>query len=146
MDEFVSALREMVGIDCGSYSPDGVNRIAGLCEERFRTEGWSVERHRHDPERGEERLGDVVVGRLAGPGGPRVLLIGHMDTVFPDGTAAERPFRMESDRATGPGVVDMKDGLLAGFFAVRALVESGMGGFGSIAYVCNPDEEVGSPF
>ena len=56
------------------------------------------------------------------PGGPRVLLIGHMDTVFDPGTAAERPFRIEDGIAYGPGVTDMKSGLLAGLYALKALV------------------------
>lgn len=145
-DEFVDALREMVDVDCGSFTPDGVNRIADLCEARFRERGWSVERRRHEPAEGEQQLGDLVVGRLAGAGGPRVLLIGHTDTVFDPGTAAERPFRIDGDRALGPGVSDMKGGLLMGFFAVEVLQEAGFDGFGGITYACNPDEEIGSPW
>ena len=144
--EFVDELREMVDVDCGSFTVDGVNRIADLCEARFAAGGWTVERRRHEPAGGEEPLGDVVVGRLEGEGGSRLLLIGHMDTVFPEGTAAERPFRVEDGRAFGPGVIDMKSGLLAGFFAVGALREAGFRSFGRITYVCNPDEEIGSPF
>jgi glutamate carboxypeptidase len=146
LDEYVGALRAMVDVDCGSFTPDGVNAIADLCEERFRAGGWRVERHRHAPEAGGGRLGDIVVGHLAGEGGARLLLIGHMDTVFPEGTAAERPFHVDGDRATGPGAIDMKSGLLAGFFAVEALQQAGFGEFGRISYVCNPDEEIGSPF
>jgi len=69
-----------------------------------------------------------------------------MDTVFPDGTAAARPFRLDGDRALGPGVSDMKGGLLAGFYAVTLLQKTGFDHFDSITYVCNPDEEIGSPF
>ena len=72
--------------------------------------------------------------------------MGHMDTVFDEGTAAERPFRVEGDIARGPGVSDMKGGLLTGFPAVEALQEAGFDAFGRITYVCNPDEEIGSPF
>jgi glutamate carboxypeptidase len=143
---FVDALKEMVNIDCGSFSPVGVNRIADLCEERFSAGGWDVERQPHRPEEGEEQLGDLLIGQLRGPGGPRLMLLGHMDTVFSDGTAEERPFHIGGDRAFGPGVSDMKSGLLAGFFAVEALQEIGEADFGSITYVCNPDEEIGSPF
>ena len=145
-DEFVDALREMVDVDCGSYTPEGVNAIADLCQERFERAGWSVERMRHQPADGEERLGDLVIGRLGGSGRTRVLMIGHTDTVFDPGTAAERPFRVEGDRALGPGVTDMKGGLLTGFFAVEALQEAGFDGFGSITYINNPDEEIGSPW
>jgi glutamate carboxypeptidase len=144
-DEFLDALRAMVNLDCGSFSPTGVNRIADLCEERFAASGWEVDR-RPGAVEGGKQLGDLLIGRLPGPGGPRVLLLSHMDTVFSEGTAQERPFRIEGDRGFGPGVSDMKSGLLAGFFAVDALQTIGDGEFGSITYICNPDEEIGSPF
>jgi glutamate carboxypeptidase len=145
-EAFVDALRQMVNVDCGSYSPAGVNVIADMCAERFGSGGWAVERIPHRAAEGEEQLGDLIVGRLSGSGGPRVLMIGHTDTVFDVGTVAERPFHVEGSRALGPGVSDMKGGLLTGFFAVEALQEAGFDGFGALTYVCNPDEEIGSPF
>jgi glutamate carboxypeptidase len=145
-DEFVAALEQMVNVDCGSFTPEGVNEIADLCQARFEAGDWKVERMIHEPAEGEARLGDLVVGRLEGSGGPRVLMVGHMDTVFDPGTVAERPFRTEGDRAFGPGVSDMKGGLLTGFFAIEALQEAGFDGFGRITYICNPDEEIGSPW
>jgi glutamate carboxypeptidase len=145
-DDYVEALRAMVDVDCGTFTPDGVNAVAEMCEARFRSAGWNVERRTHEPAPGEPKLGDIVIGRLAGDGGPRVLLVGHTDTVFPEGTASERPFRVADGKAVGPGVSDMKGGLLAGFFAVEALQELGSLSFGSVTYVCNPDEEIGSPF
>jgi glutamate carboxypeptidase len=144
--DFVEDLQTMVDIDCGSYTASGVNAIADLCERRFRAGGWSVDRTAHAPERNEPQLGDLVVGRLDGAGGPRILLVGHMDTVFDEGTVAERPFRIADGIAYGPGVSDMKGGLLAGFAAVEALQEAGFDRFGHITYVCNPDEEIGSVF
>jgi glutamate carboxypeptidase len=145
-EEFVSALERMVNVDCGSYTPGGVNEIADLCAERFSSRGWTVERTAHDPASGERRLGDLVIGRLEGGGGPRLLLIGHTDTVFDPGTVAERPFRIQDERALGPGVSDMKGGLLLGFFAVEVLQDAGFDAFERITYVCNPDEEIGSPW
>jgi len=145
-DDVVEALEELVNVDSGSYTPDGVNHIVDLCEARFRTHGWSVERIPHRPAEDERQLGDLLIGRLDGSGGPRVLMIGHTDTVFDPGTAAERPFRVDGGRALGPGVSDMKGGLLAGFVAVEVLQEAGFDGFGRITYVNNPDEEIGSPF
>ncbi len=144
-DAFVAELEQMVNVDCGSYTPDGVNEVADLCEARMREHGWSVERRVHTPEGDQPQLGDLVIGTLGGGGGPNVLLVGHMDTVFDEGTVAERPFRIEGDLARGPGVSDMKGGLLTGFHAVAALQDAGFDGFGRITYVCNPDEEIGSP-
>ena len=145
-DDYLDRLELMVGVDCGSYSPEGVNRIGDLCSSAFREHGWSVERRAHEPAAGEPQLGDLVIGTLRGSGGKRMLLIGHMDTVFDDGTAAARPFRVQGDRAFGPGVSDMKGGLLAGLHAIYALRDAGFDGFERITYVCNPDEEIGSPF
>ncbi len=145
-DDYVEALEELVNIDSGSYTPQGVNRVVDLCEARFRSHGWTVERIPHRPAEGEPQLGDLLVGRLEGAGGPRVLMIGHTDTVFDPGTAAERPFRVDGSRATGPGVSDMKGGLLLGFVAIEVLQEAGFEGFERITYVNNPDEEIGSPF
>jgi glutamate carboxypeptidase len=141
--EFLEELEAMVNVDCGSWSTEGVNVIADRCERRFVEHGWEVERRPHD---GEPRLGDLLIGRLHGAGLPSLLLVGHMDTVFDEGTVSERPFRIEADLARGPGVSDMKAGLLAGFFATHVLQDAGFDGFGTITYVCNPDEEIGSPF
>jgi glutamate carboxypeptidase len=145
-DRYVESLREMVNIDSGSYTPEGVNRIADLCEKRFRSGGWEVERRaQRSGEGADETLGDLLIGRRRGSG-RRVLMIGHMDTVFAEGTAAERPFRVDGTTARGPGVSDMKGGLLFGFLAVEILDEAGMRRDLDITYVCNPDEEIGSPF
>lgn len=143
LPRFLAELETMVNVDCGSYTPDGVNRIADLVADALRAEGAEIERIPHRPDDGAPQLGDLVVGRIAGEG-PRILLIGHMDTVFDPGTTAERPFRMDGDRALGPGVTDMKAGLLAGLHAIAAL--HGSGARPAITFVANPDEEIGSPF
>lgn len=140
---FVEQLERLVNVDCGSYSPEGVNRVADFCTDALRGLGADVERVPHRPAPGAQQLGDLVMGRLAGDG-PRLLLIGHMDTVFDPGTAAERPFRVEGQRAYGPGVTDMKAGLLAGLHALEALHAAGERP--SVTFVANPDEEIGSPF
>jgi len=136
-------LERLVGIDCGSYTPDGVNEVAGWAADFLAELGATIER-RPDP---AGRYGDTVVATFTGrAGAPRVLLIGHMDTVFDPGTAAERPFRVQDGNAYGPGVTDMKSGLLAGFYALKALIDE-RGGlpFERLVFVCNPDEEIGSP-
>jgi len=145
--DYLADLERLCRIDCGSYSPRGVNKVATWVAEEMTRLGAEVDR-RPDP---EGRYGDTIVGTWRGqPGaGPRVLLIGHMDTVFEDGTAADRPFRIESGIAYGPGVTDMKGGLLTGLYAIRALRQQ-LGAdaplpFERITYIANPDEEIGSP-
>lgn len=147
LPRFLADLERLSNIDCGSYSPGGVNAVATWTADALAELGATVER-RPDP---EGRFGDTVVATFEGAtgSGPRVLLIGHMDTVFPDGTAAARPFRIDGDTAYGPGVTDMKGGLLAGVYAIEALrklldgPEIGLP-FERLVYVANPDEEVGS--
>jgi glutamate carboxypeptidase len=142
---FLTELESLVNVDCGSYTPDGVNRVADHVAASLAALGAEVRRVPHEPADGAARLGDLVIGTLDGDGaGPSILLIGHMDTVFDPGTAAERPFRIEGDRAHGPGVTDMKAGLLAGLHAIGALQEAGVRP--RITFVANPDEEIGSPF
>jgi glutamate carboxypeptidase len=142
-DRYLAELEELVNIDCGSYTPEGVNAVATHVVAELARLGADVERIPHHSIEGDPQLGDLVVGRLAGEG-PRLLLIGHMDTVFGPGTVAERPFRRNGERATGPGTSDMKGGLLAGLHAVAALRETGA--TPAITFVANPDEEIGSPF
>jgi glutamate carboxypeptidase len=141
---FVADLERLVNIDCGSYTKDGVDEIGRFVADFLSGLGADVEA-RPDP---AGRLGATIVGTFRGEPrvGPRLLLIGHMDTVFDPGIAAERPFRIDDGIATGPGVTDMKSGLLAGLYAIKAL--AGLDGslpFERLTFVANPDEEIGSP-
>lgn len=140
---YLADLERLVSIDCGSYTPDGVNQVADWVAGRLSSLGAAVERMGDGVAPDGRRLGDLVIGRLAGDG-PRLLLIGHMDTVFDVGTVAARPFRIEGDLARGPGTSDMKGGLLAGLLAIEALRATGVRP--NVTFVANPDEEIGSPF
>jgi glutamate carboxypeptidase len=142
---FLAELEMLVNVDCGSYTPNGVNLVADHVATALAGLGADVKRVPHEPEAGGTQLGDIVIGELQGDvAGPRIMLIGHMDTVFDPGTAAERPFRRDGDIARGPGVTDMKAGLLAGLHAVAVLHDAGFRP--TITFVANPDEEIGSPF
>ena len=140
---YLADLERLVNIDCGSYTPEGVDAVGRWVTEFLSELGATVET-RPDP---AGRLGATVIATFDGrAGAPRVLLIGHMDTVFDPGTAAERPFRLEDGIAYGPGVTDMKSGLLAGLYALKAIVtERGGLPFERLVFVANPDEEIGSP-
>jgi glutamate carboxypeptidase len=143
LPEYLADLERLVNIDCGSYTPSGVNEVGRWTGDFLDELGADVV-FRPDP---AGRLGDTVVATFSGQaGGARVLLIGHLDTVFDPGTAASRAFRLEDGIAHGPGVTDMKSGLLAGLFALKALI-GGRGGlpFERLVFVANPDEEIGSP-
>jgi len=143
LPDYLATLEQLVNVDCGSYTPEGVNRVADVVADALHAMGAHVERIPHRPTGEQQQLGDLVIGRVSGSG-PRLLLIGHMDTVFDPGTAAARPYRSDGGRAFGPGVTDMKSGLLAGLHAVQALRATGARP--SLTFVANPDEEIGSPF
>ncbi len=144
LPRFREDLRALVSIDSGSHSADGVDRAGAWCAARLASLGFEVQRVR-TPVADAVAYGDVVVARRRGTGRGRILLFAHLDTVFPEGTAAARPYREEDDRAYGPGVCDDKGGVLAGLHAAQVLVESGWSDFGEIVIALTPDEEVGSP-
>jgi len=140
---YLADLERLVDIDCGSYTPSGVDEV-GRWVASFLTDLGAAVETRPDP---AGRLGATIVATFHGrPGAPRALLIGHMDTVFDPGTVAERPFRIDEGIAHGPGVTDMKSGLLAGLYALKAIIgERGGVPFERLVFVANPDEEIGSP-
>lgn len=140
---YLADLELLVDTDCGSYTRAGVDEVGHWTADRLRALGGSVTAHPNDRD-----LGETVIADIPGddPDGPTLLCIGHLDTVFDPGTAAARPFRIEDGIATGPGVTDMKSGLLAGLYAIAALREAAGGlPLARLLFVANPDEEIGSP-
>lgn len=142
---YLHDLELLVNIDCGSYTKEGVDRVGRWVWSFFEELGAELESYDDDT------YGNTLVATLDGrPGGPTILMIGHLDTVFDPGTVAERPYRTEGSRAYGPGVTDMKGGLLTGLYALRALYDlaDGADGWlpaGRVVFIANPDEEIGSP-
>ncbi len=135
----LAEVREWVDIDSGSHDKEGVDRVGALVRARLVRAGFAVEIDR------QQVYGDNLVGRRAGDGTLRLLLIGHMDTVYPRGTVAQRPFAVRDGRAYGPGIFDMKSGILAGITALDLVGPDVLARYGSITFICNSDEEIGSP-
>ena len=139
---FLADLEHLVNLDCGSYTRDGVNEVAAWVAAFLARLGGYVTRH-PDP---DGILGDTVEAVFGGrPGGPRAILLGHTDTVFPEGTAADRPFAIDDGIARGPGVTDMKSGLLTLLYGLDAALAAGPLPFERLTVIANPDEEIGSP-
>ncbi len=141
---YLHDLETLVNIDCGTHNKVGVDTVGRIVQERLREFGADVTAFP------QKEYGDCLYGRWEGKGpsassGTRLLLIGHMDTVYSDGTVQKFPFRRGGSRALGPGVSDMKSGLLNGLYAIHALVQSGFDDFAEIGLFCNSEEEIGSP-
>jgi len=136
LEAYLDDLQTLVGIDSGSFDKAGVDSINDWLEKRLRVLGFSVQRF------AQEESGDDLLATLNGTGKGHILLLGHSDTVFPKGTAAERPMTIQGDKILGPGTCDMKAGLLAGIYAVASLRELGFDDFARISYLCVSDEEI----
>lgn len=136
LDNYIADLRRLSAIDSGSDDKAGVDAVQDWFHERLGAMGFTVER------RPQERWGDDLVARGEGEGRARILLLGHADTVYPRGTAAERPVTASGDKLIGPGTCDMKAGLLTGLYALRALAASGWRNYGAITFVIVSDEEI----
>jgi glutamate carboxypeptidase len=129
----------LVNIDSGTFNEQGLNRVADIAADELTRLGATVTRHPATP-----ALGSNLVATLTGTGKGRILLVAHMDTVFPDGAAKERPFHITDGRAYGPGVMDDKGGIVMGVYALRMLQQLGFKNYAKITFILNTNEETGS--
>ena len=137
----IALLRELVDTDSGSYDKAGVDRAGEVVAGFHRANGLEVE---IVP---DSRYGDAVRARLPNPTANDqrpVLLLGHRDTVFPQGEPTRRPFTIKGSRAYGPGVADMKGGIVISAFVAAAFAECG-GLSAPLMMLTTSDEEIGSP-
>jgi glutamate carboxypeptidase len=113
----IDLLRDVVNIDSGSFDKQGVDAVGARFEQHFAEYGIETWREPHDV------YGDAVHGLITKPGSNEkpVLLMGHRDTVFPKGEVAKRPFTIKGNLAHGPGVADMKAGVVINVFVAAAL-------------------------
>ncbi|MCB0076838.1 MAG: M20 family metallopeptidase [Anaerolineales bacterium] len=140
-EDYCHDLAALVNRDCGSANLDGVNAAQTWVAQRMTMLGATVERRPCPP------WADGLLGRWRGGGRAKILLSAHADTVYPVGTAAQRPMRVDPDNGDhliGPGVADMKSGLLSGLYAVAALRALSLDRWGELAMIVTPDEEVAS--
>src|SRR5438874_3885407 len=145
MQQYLDDLKTIVNIDSGTYTRSGVDRVGAYLQERFQAFGFSTRFDR------QEQFGNHLIATHTGnaPAGPRILLIGHIDTVFSEGEAQRRPFAISQQNggriATGPGVLDMKSGVLIGMYGLHILISAQETNYKQATFICNSDEEIGSP-
>ena len=135
----IESLKEMVAIESGSGNAEGVGRMADYVERRLAALGARTERPRATT--GSSLL---VKGSLTGSGTRRVLLIAHMDTVYPAGTLATQPIRLDGNRLYGPGIVDDKGGIAVILHSLEILKARGWTDYAKVTVLFNSDEETGS--
>jgi glutamate carboxypeptidase len=142
-DAMVALLREMVDIDSGSYNKAGIDAIGAVVRRFLTGQGVPVETI------AQAKHGDCLRAAVQwdgpqGNAGGNILLMGHRDTVFPDGEVARRGFSIADGIAYGPGVADMKAGLVMNCFVLAAFAKFG-GASAPLVGLFTGDEEIGSP-
>ena len=133
----IDLLADLVNTDSGSYDKHGVDHVGSLLQEFLDHHGLQV---RVAP---IEEHGDILRASLGEDESP-VLLMGHRDTVFDKGEVARRPFSISKGRAYGPGVADMKAGLVVNAFTAAAFAQLDRPPCGLVMLMTG-DEEIASP-
>lgn len=137
-EAMLALLERVVNIDSGSYDKAGVDAVGEVFQAFYESHDIEVERLPRDVS------GDIFRARLSGPGNAPIVLMGHRDTVFTKGEAQRRPFTIKDGRAYGPGVMDMKGGLVLNAFVLAAFKKFG-GNPAPLVALLTSDEEIGSP-
>ncbi len=142
-DAMIALLREMVDIDSGSYNTPGIDAVGAVVQRFMAAQGIPIEVTQ------QQNHGDTVRASVpwdgpAGNAGGNIVLMGHRDTVFPDGEVSRRPFTIRDGVAYGPGVADMKAGLVMNCFVLAAFHKFG-GSPAPLVGLFTGDEEIGSP-
>ena len=143
--EMLEFTRWLVEQESMSREPEATRLIAEKLGERLASTGAAVELLN------DKRYGSTLRARFNSSSdesskGKQLLVVGHLDTVWPIGTLAARPFRVEVDRAFGPGIFDMKAGVMLAAFAMRAIKELGRATTRRTTLLMTCDEETGSHF
>ena len=127
---------ELVNCDCGSMNKAGVDAVNAKISHFLTELGFKARQVQF------EKAGNMLVAEYGDITKPFIILTGHMDTVFKNGTAAERPFTIKDGKAYGPGVLDMKGGIVIFLYALKALLSNGYDRY-PFKVILAGDEEVG---
>ncbi|WP_268800765.1 M20/M25/M40 family metallo-hydrolase [Pseudomonas huanghezhanensis] len=136
---YLATVKQLVDIDTGTGQAPGLKTVSAVLVERLKALGAEVKTTPASPS-----TGDNIVGTIKGNGSKSFLLMIHYDTVFGPGTAAKRPFKVDGERAYGPGVADAKGGVAVVLHSLKLLQDEKFKDFGTLTVLFNPDEETGS--
>ena len=139
-EDLLEGIRAWVEIESKSSETAAVNRMMDVAANGFNEVGATVQRIA-----GTNGFGDhLSISSAWGGDGPGILVLSHLDTVHPEGTLKQNPFRVEGDKAYGPGIYDMKGGAYLAYAAFRSIAEAGVNTPLPIRFLIVSDEEVGS--
>ncbi|RZL64003.1 MAG: M20/M25/M40 family metallo-hydrolase [Variovorax sp.] len=136
----VKTLEQLLNFETGTGNAEGIAAAGTYLEGQLKTLGFTVTRHKS----AGLVVGDNIVGKIKGRGGKNLLLMAHMDTVYLKGTLAKSPFRVEGNKAFGPGIADDKGGIAVILHTLKLLKEYSVRDYGTITVLFNTDEEKGS--
>ena len=136
----VDTLKSLVTIESGSADVEGLAKIATLLDDRLKALGFKTERRKSPVDAGA----DIVIGTMTGTGTKKLMLQGHMDTVYERGILQTQPYRLDGNKLYGPGIADDKGGLAVILHSLKILGDAGWKDFATLTVVFNPDEEIGS--
>src|SRR5699024_1001448 len=129
-------LTGIAGIESPTHDKAALDGLADHLTGLLTEGGWQVTRHP------QQTAGDPLQAVYRGrAGGPRTLVLCHFDTVWPVGTLADMPVRLDGDRLHGPGVLDMKAGIAATIHAVELIRTAGLETAGDVTMLLTSDEE-----
>lgn len=137
--EALHLLERLVNIDSGTGDDAGLGQVGTIVADELRAAGAHVQMIPAAP-----AIGNNILATWKGTGKTRILLMAHMDTVFKDGTARAKPFRIQGTRAYGPGVMDDKGGVIIGLYAMKILQKLDFRQYGQVTLLLNTNEETGS--
>jgi glutamate carboxypeptidase len=145
----LATLKSLVEIESGSGDREGLDRISNLVAERLKALGGDVQfiepTDIYPMMDTPPKIGRMVHARFAGKGSKKIMLIAHMDTVYPRGMAAMQPWRIDGDRAYGLGIADDKQGVAAILHVVAMVRALKFEEYGLLTVLINGDEEISSP-
>jgi glutamate carboxypeptidase len=139
-EQFLNDFQTIVNIDSSSDNKHGIEKVARFFETRFQNIGLDT----RVLFLGEDQVPCLYAEHKKADKPFDVMFLGHMDTVFPAGEAEKRPFSIRDNKAFGPGVCDMKGGLLVVLHSLEALKHAGILDSLSLCVAFNGDEETGS--
>ena len=147
----LASLKEFVDIETGSRDHEGITQATELLATKLRALGGQVQfiepQESTNYRMGDtpEKIGRMVKASFAGTGSKRIMLIAHIDTVYPKGMAAKQPFRIDGDKAYGLGISDDKQGVAMVVHVVAMLKALNFNEYGLLTVLVNGDEEISSP-